>query len=395
MGLTLTTEEKEMLEGKYGKATRKAMEIITALGEIYGAERLIPVASVQIAGVSYDNLGEAGLEYLSEMAEDGKVRVLTTLNPAGMDMQEWKKHGISEDFAANQERVVEAFEKMGVITTCTCTPYLIGNLPHFGEHIAWAESSAVCFANSVIGAFTNREGGPSALATALTGKTAEYGFHFEENRIAQVKYVVKAELRDTDDFGLLGHVIGTRTGKTIPYITGIEKASIEELKSFCASIATYGGVAIFHMDGITPNKTTIPNKTEVVTDDDLRTARVELDDSDADIDFISVGCPHASIKEIAEIAAMLDGKKVSDGKTVWITTAKPTKDLAIKMGFYDTIENAGAFLVADACCAVAPLKGKFSGLMTDSAKACFYARGKNKFKTEIRTVEQCIKEAIS
>ena len=395
MDLTLTTEEREMLEGKYGKATQKAMEIITTLGEIYGAERLIPVASVQIAGVSYDNLGEAGLEYLSEMAEDGKARVLTTLNPAGMDMQEWKKHGISEDFAANQERVVQAFEKMGVITTCTCTPYLIGNLPHFGEHIAWAESSAVCFANSVIGAYTNREGGPSALATALTGKTAEYGFHLEENRIAQVKYVIKAELRDTDDFGLLGHVIGTRTGKTIPYITGIEKASTEELKSFCASIATYGGVAIFHMEGITPNKTTIPDKTEVVTDDDLRAARVELDDSEAEIDFISVGCPHASIKEIADIAAMLDGKKVSDGKTVWITTAKPTKDLAIKMGFYDTIENAGAFLVADACCAVAPLKGKFSGLMTDSAKACFYARGKNKFKTEIRTVEQCIKEAIS
>ncbi|MGY5881507.1 MAG: aconitase X catalytic domain-containing protein [Candidatus Thorarchaeota archaeon] len=395
MGLTLTTEEKEMLDGKHGKATQKAMEIITTLGEIYGAERLIPVTSVQIAGVSYNNLGEAGLEYLSEMAEDGRAQVLTTLNPAGMDMLEWKKHGISEDFAANQERVVEAFEKMGVITTCTCTPYLIGNLPHFGEHIAWAESSAVCFANSVIGALTNREGGPSALATALTGKTAEYGFHLEENRMAQVKYDIQVELADTDDFGLLGQVIGTRTGKTIPYITGIEKATTEELKSFCASVATYGGVAIFHMEGITPNKTTIPDKTEIVTKEDLHAARRELDDEDADIDFISVGCPHASIKEIAEIAKMLDGKKVADGKTVWITTAKPTKDLAIKMGFYDTIENAGAFLVADACCAVAPLKGKFSGLMTDSAKACYYARGKNKFKTEIRTVEQCIKEAIS
>ncbi|TFG30572.1 DUF521 domain-containing protein [Candidatus Thorarchaeota archaeon] len=395
MGLTLTTEEKEMLDGKYGKATQKAMEIITTLGEIYGANRLIPITSVQIAGVSYDNLGEAGLEYLSEMAVDGHARVLTTLNPAGMDMLEWKKHGISEDFAANQERVVEAFEKMGVITTCTCTPYLIGNLPHFGEHIAWAESSAVCFANSVIGALTNREGGPSALAAALTGKTAEYGFHLEENRLAQVKYEIRAELKDTDDFGLLGKVIGTRTGKTIPYITNIEKATTEELKSFCASIATYGGVAIFHMEGITPNKTTIPDKTEVVTEEDLRAARVELDDEGADIDFISVGCPHASIKEIAEIAEMLDGKKVADGKTVWITTAKPTKDLAVKMGFYDKIENAGAFLVADACCAVAPLKGKFTGLMTDSAKACFYARGKNKFKTEIRTVEQCIKEAIA
>jgi len=395
MGLSLTPEEKEMLEGKYGKATQKAMEIITTLGDIYGAERLIPVASVQIAGVSYHNLGEAGLEYLSEIAEDGRVRVLTTLNPAGMDMQEWKKHGISEDFAVNQERVINAFERMGVVTTCTCTPYLIGNLPHYGEHIAWAESSAVCFANSVIGALTNREGGPSALATALTGKTAEYGFHLEENRIAQVKYEVEAEMKDTDDFGLLGQVIGTRTGKTIPYITGVKKASTEELKSFCASVATYGGVAIFHMEGITPNKTTIPDKTEIVTEEDLRTARVELDDDDAEIDFISVGCPHASIKEIAEIAEMLEGKKVADGKTVWITTAKPTKDLAIKMGYYDKIENAGAFLVADACCAVAPLKGKFTGLMTDSAKACFYARGKNKFKTEIRTIEQCIKEAIS
>jgi len=395
MGLNLTKEEKEMLDGRHGRATRKAMEIITTLGEIYGAERLIPVSSVQIAGVSYHNLGEAGLEYLSEMAEDGRTRVLTTLNPAGMDLDEWKKHGISEDFAVNQQRVVDAFEKMGVIATCTCTPYLIGNLPHYGEHIAWAESSAVCFSNSVIGALTNREGGPSALASALTGRTAEYGLHLQENRVAQVKYDVKTELTETDDFGLLGHVIGERTGKTIPYITGVKHATTEQLKSFSASVATYGGVAIFHMEGITPSRTTIPEVTEIVTRDDLNASRATLDDEDANIDFISVGCPHASIKEIATIAEMLDGKRVTDGKTVWITTAKPTKDLAMKMGYYDKIEKAGAFLVADACCAVAPLEGRFTGLMTDSAKACFYARGKNKFKTEIRTVEECIKEAVS
>ena len=394
MVLKLTPEEREMLDGKYGKATRKAMEIITTLGDIYGAKKLIPVSSVQIAGVSYDNLGEAGLEYLSEMAEDGQTRVLTTLNPAGMDMQEWKKHGISQDFAEKQQRVVDAFERMGVVTTCTCTPYLIGNLPHYGEHIAWAESSAVCFANSVVGAFTNREGGPSALAAALTGRTAEYGLHLEENRAAQLNYEVQAKLNDTDDFGLLGQVIGNRTGKLIPYITGISSATTEELKSFCASVATYGGVAVFHMEGITPNRTSIPEKTEIVTEEDLEKARTQLDDEGAEIDFISVGCPHASIKEIAQIAEMLDGKNVTDGKTVWITTAKPTKDLAIKMGYYDKIEKAGAFLVADACCAVAPLKGRFKGLMTDSAKACFYARGKNKFKTEIRTVEECIKEAV-
>ncbi|MFW9845156.1 MAG: aconitase X [Candidatus Thorarchaeota archaeon] len=394
MGLELTAEERDMLEGKHGRATQKAMEIITTLGEIYGAERLIPVTSVQIAGVSYHNLGEAGLEYLSEMAEDGQTRVLTTLNPAGMDMLEWEKHGISEEFAENQQRVVDAFSKMGVVTTCTCTPYLIGNLPHYGEHIAWAESSAVCFANSVIGALTNREGGPSALASALTGKTAEYGFHLENNRMAQVGYVVKPQLRNTDDFGLLGKVIGDRTGKKIPYIAGVSQATTDQLRSFCASVATYGGVALFHMEGVTPNRTTIPDITETITEEDLEKARQELDDEAAEIDFISVGCPHASINDIAKIAEMLDGKKVADGKTVWITTAKPTKDVAIKMGYYDKIEKSGAFLVSDACCAVAPLKGRFKGLMTDSAKACFYARGKNKFDIKIRTVEECIREAI-
>ncbi len=395
MGLKLTSEEKEMIEGKHGRATKKSMDLIVNLGEIYGAERLIPVSSVQIAGVSYHNLGEAGLEYLADMAVDGKTRVLTTLNPAGMDLEEWKKHGISEDFAVNQQRVVDAFAKMGVITTCTCTPYLIGNLPHYGEHIAWAESSAVCYSNSVIGALTNREGGPSALAAALTGRTAEYGFHLEENRIAEVRYELKVELKNTDDFGLLGQVIGDRTRKKIPYITGIPHATSEELKSFCASIATYGGVALFHMEGITPNRTSIPEEMEVVTQKDLDQARQTLDDEDAEIDFISIGCPHASIKEISQIAEMLKGKEVVEGKTVWITTARPTKDLAKKMGYYDIIERAGAFLVSDACCAVAPLKGRFKGLMTDSAKACFYARGKNDFKTEIRTIEECIREATA
>ena len=166
--MKLTQIEQEMLDGKHGKAAKKSMEILNTLGNIFDAESMIDVYGVQIAGVSYANLGEAGLEFLSEMAEDGKVRVLTTLNPAGMDRENWKTLGIDKEFAKNQNRVIEAFDKMGIITTCSCTPYLIGNNPHFGQHIAWAESSAVCYSNSVIGARTNREGGPSALAAALT-----------------------------------------------------------------------------------------------------------------------------------------------------------------------------------------------------------------------------------
>ena len=208
MGMKSTPEEQDMLDGKHGKASQKSMEILTTLGEIFDAECMVDVYSVQIAGVSYANLGEAGLEFLSEMAEDGKVKVLTTLNPAGMDRENWQALGIDEEFAKNQIRVIDAFAKMGVITTCSCTPYFVGNVPHFGQHIAWAESSAVCYANSVIGARTNREGGPSALASALTGKTPKYGYHLDENRLGQVLVKVDAQVKGTDGFGVLGKVIG-------------------------------------------------------------------------------------------------------------------------------------------------------------------------------------------
>ncbi|MCK4900262.1 MAG: DUF521 domain-containing protein, partial [Anaerolineales bacterium] len=141
--MKLTKEEQAMLDGELGRATRKATEILVTLGTIYAAEQMVPVSSVQIAGVSYDNLGEAGLHFLTEMADGGgKTRVLTTLNPAGMDIENWEALGISAEFAENQKRVLKAFARMNVITTCSCTPYLFGNTPHYGEHIAWAESSA-------------------------------------------------------------------------------------------------------------------------------------------------------------------------------------------------------------------------------------------------------------
>ncbi|MCK5593496.1 aconitase X catalytic domain-containing protein, partial [Candidatus Bathyarchaeota archaeon] len=230
--MKLTPEEQDMLIGKHGKAAQKSMEILTTLGGIFDAKCMVDVYSVQIAGVSYANLGEAGLEFLSEMAEDGKVKVLTTLNPAGMDRENWQTLGINDEFAKNQIRVIDAFAKMGIITTCSCTPYFIGNVPHFGQHIAWAESSAVCYANSVIGARTNREGGPSALASALTGKTPKYGYHLDENRHGQVSIRVNAQVKDTNSFGMLGKVVGDKLiklGKNIPFITGIPSATVEEL----------------------------------------------------------------------------------------------------------------------------------------------------------------------
>jgi predicted aconitase len=395
--MKLTREEREMLDGRHGKAVQKSMEILTTLGEIFDAECMVDVCSVQIAGVSYANLGEAGLEFLSEMAADGKVKVLTTLNPAGMDRENWQELGISEEFAKNQIRVIDAFAKMGVITTCSCTPYLIGNVPHFGQHIAWAESSAVCYANSVIGARTNREGGPSALASALTGKTPKYGYHMDENRQGQVTVKVNTQVRGTDEFGVLGKAIGDRLiklGKNIPFITGISSATVEELKSFCASIATYGGTALFHMEGITPESGRFPKPSGDVFEidqEDLEKTRTEVVDDCPEVDFVSIGCPHASINEIEKIAGLLKGKTVK--KEFWITTARPIKKIADEAGYSKIIEEAGAKFAADTCCVVAPIKGRFKGMMVDSAKACYYGRAANKFKVKIGTIEECVREA--
>jgi len=390
--MRLTAEEKKMLAGKQGNAVRKSMEILVALGEIFGAKKLIDVSSVQVAGVSYHNLGDAGLDFLEELAKDGKVKVLTTLNPAGMDLENWKNLGISPEFAEKQEKVIDAFEKLGIVTTCTCTPYFVGNLPLFGEHIAWSESSAVAFSNSVLGAFTNKEGGPSALAAALTGKTPEYGLHLKENRQAQVLVRVNARLEGTRDFGALGYAIGKKIGGKIPLIKGVKKASIEELKNFSASIATYGGTGLYHILGITPAKTKVPKEAVSIIELDIEEAKKALNDAvEGEIDLVAIGCPHCSIKELQKIAKFLKGKKVK--KETWICVARPVKSIADKMGYSKIIEESGAKFACDTCMAVAPLKGRFKGLATDSAKGCFYGRGSNSFKTKFCTLEDCIKEA--
>ena len=399
--MQLTLEEQEMLDGVYGRATQKAMQILATLGTIYGAETMLPVTSVQIAGVSYDNLGEAGLEFLTEMADGGgKARLPATLNPAGMDMENWQVLGIPSDFAEKQGRVIEVFARMGVLTTCTCTPYLTGNVPQYGEHIAWAESSAVCYANSVLGARTNREGGPSALAAALTGRTPAYGMHLDENRQPRLGVRVEAHVEGTQAFGALGMVVGQKLesfgAKPVPFILGIERASLEELKSFCASLATYGGAALFHMDGITPEATQFSPPKEA-----LHVIQVELEeavrsmnpDVAETVDFVSLGCPHLSIQEIARIAELLQDKQVT--KEFWITTARPVKQMADRMGYTQIIEASGAKFAADTCCVVAPIRGRFKVMATDSAKACYYAAGKNKFKTVFKPFNEVVLEALS
>jgi hypothetical protein len=394
--MQLTKQEQKMLDGAEGYAVQKSMEILTALGEIFGAKSLIKVGSVQVAGVSYHNLGDAGLEFLNELAKDGKVKVLTTLNPAGMDLENWQQLGISPEFAEKQNLVIEAFERMGILVSCTCTPYLIGNLPLYGEHLAWSESSAVTFANSVLGAKTNREGGPSALAAAFIGKTPCYGLHLDENRVPDIHVQVNAEIRKLSDWGALGFAIGKKAENKIPFITGIKSVDLDELKSFCASVVTYGAKPLFYMKGVTPGAElqAQPKETITIEQTDITNAYDTINDDVSGIELVCVGCPHCSINEIAKVAELLKGKTVAEGTEFWVATSRNVKQLADKRGYTQVIEAAGAKFACDTCMAVAPLKGRFKSLATTSAKGCFYSR-QNNMKTKMGSIEECVDSAVT
>jgi len=383
-----------MLKGEMGYAKQVAMEILLALGEIYGAEKMVLIKSAQISGVSYMNLGEAGVEWLEELSTDGKVEVYTTLNPAGMDIERWREMSISREFAEKQIRITNAYTKMGIHLTLTCTPYLAGNKPSLGDHIAWAESSAVVYANSVIGARTNREGGPSALASALTGRTPYYGLHITENRAYSLRINVP-NLRDEYDFALLGYISGKLCKGRIPMFSRVESANQVELKALGAALASTGGIAMFHVEGLTPEYM-LPPQDRVeeidIEEGDLKNAAEELNDN-VEPDLIFIGCPHASLEELIMVMQRLRDRIVK--KEMWICVSRSIKGLAEELGIYQKLERLGVKIVCDTCPIVAPISSLgVKSIATNSAKGVWYSRNLNKVKVKIARLTDLIEEAV-
>ncbi len=425
-----------MLAGDLGRGVQKAMEILTALGAIYGADSLVPVTSVQVAGVSYKNLGDAGLEFLAEWAAQGAhVRVPTTLNPAGLDLDGWRELGFDADFADKQARVIQAFAAMGIRTTCTCTPYFVGNVPRQGDHVAWAESSAVSFANSVLGARTNREGGPSALAAAITGRTPHYGLHLPENRRAQLVVDIRCPVQSLADFGALGAMVGRVARNRVPYLkfwvgsselrvassefrpmySGTSNANLQTpnsqlatqadlLKALGAAMAASGAVALYHIENVTPEA----DEPDIIAPDaepfvvkDLAEGYAALDTRSApgsgdgeEIDLVWIGCPHASLAELARVVELLDGRRVRSA--LWVTMAREVRAEAKKMGLVQTLEAMGGRVVADTCLVVAPVKQLgFRHMATPSGKGAYYAPSHSGLAVHYGSLEACIEAAVS
>jgi predicted aconitase len=373
----LTNAEERILAGDKGEVMERMFRLLVSLGDIYGADRMIPVSSAQVAGVSYKSIGDPGIEFLEDYADKGAVaKIVTFLNPAGMDIEDWQELNIPPSFAEKQLRIMNAYKKMGIVVSATCTPYLAGNLPRFGEHIAWSESSAISFSNSVIGAKTNREGGPSALAASLCGVTPNYGLHLNENRRPNVLVDVQATLEDNADFGALGYVVGKQVKNRIPYFTGIKDPDTDQLKALGAAMAASGAVALYHIENQTPEAPLM--KTEglerlSVSDKDLDDAFSKLS-TGQEPDIVILGCPHSSLKEIMTISRKLEGKKLK--KPLWVCTSRMVKEAANRMGFTQTIEAAGGRIVADTCMVVSPIESmgyKTTGV--NSGKAANYLPG--------------------
>ena len=416
MEIHLTDLEKAMLSGEMGPGVRRAMEIIVTLGRIYGAPDLVPVSHVQISGVSYKNLGKAGVEFLRRWAGEGaRVRVPTMLNPMGMEEASWRELGIPESFALPQMEVVRAFESMGIQPTLSCTPYFIPQgLPHRGDHVAWAESSAVVFVNSVVGAYTNREGGPGALAAAIVGRTARYGYHVPANRLATHRVRVRARLETMADFGALGYLVGKAIQDGVPYFEDLGEqlptlpddlseggAAIDRLKTMGAAMAASGSIALYHIARVTPEareagESIVRPDAGLIEIDSLREAYDFLDRSkDVDrIDLVSIGCPHASLVEIKLVADYLKGRHVRT--RLWITTSRHVKELAKRLGLASVIEEAGGRIVADTCTVVAPIDSiGVKTMATNAAKTAWYAPSHSGVAVRYGSLEQCLEAAVT
>lgn len=390
----LSRDEEAIYRGDQGETLRRMMEILVALGDIYGAERLVPVRSVQIAGVSYKNIGDAGLEWISDL--EGQVVVPSILNPAGMDLYCWKDMGISEQFATKQQETIEAYRRLGVKIDCTCTPYQIyDNLAQRGDHLAWSESSAVSYANSVIGALTNREGGPSALAAALIGKTALYGYHLDNNRQPSHIIEVKANLLGSD-YGALGFLVGKQVGDGVPLFRLRSIPSRDELKALGAAMAASGSVALYYVDGVTPPPPALAGAT--VDYDGCEKISIEKEEIEAvygehrgdDADIVALGCPHCSREELERIADLLAGEKVV--KEMWVCTARKIRDSCPDV--IARIESSGARVFCDTCMVVSPATERFGKMMVNSGKALVYLPGLGGVNASFGNLNECIDVAL-
>lgn len=405
-GMHLTKDEEAILDGEKGEALSFAMKILVNLGDLEEAEGFVPIKSAHVSGVSYHTAGEALITLLKRLNSMGAmVSVPASLNPAGMDLERWKELGYPEDFAKKQLEIIELYGKIGIDITCSCIPY---ETPHRmepiekGDHLSWGESNAVIYANSMVGARTNREGGISALASAILGKTPDWGMHREENRYPTLVVDVLDELEPLH-FNLLGAFVGKNYNSEIAYFRGINIPTIKaDLKHLGAALAAKGGHAIYHVEHITPEDSYIKNSEEMglikdtisISADELIALKDELYPYDGEgPDVFVLGCPQFGISEFQRLYILLNDRKISKDRRIIVYTNKAMREMLDPEVLKGVIDS-GVEVYDDTCMVVTPLdRLGFERVGTDSAKAAHYIPKMSHIPADLMPLEIIVERA--
>lgn len=407
MTLQLTPEQQNILDGNEGAARKLALEILVKVGEGFSAERLIPIQSVHLVLHAYKSAFDAGVEAAERIADmGGKFTVPTTIDPYGMDAEDWEGAKTPEQYAVMQKRLEVAVNRLGVIPVWTCTPYYGFSMPKFGENIAWSESSAVAFANTVLGAKTNRQSAIVDICCGILGLAPEVGLHLEENRRGQVLINLRMNRPlNTWEYPALGFRLGQLLGNRIGVVNGmLGTPETEDLKSLCAASAASGSVALLHIVGITPEARTleeafggnVPQETIEFTETDLLETRDKMNTHKGrDIDIVALGCPHYTINEIITAHKLLNGRKVDNKVAMWIYANSAAIALSEKMGIRKELENLGVTIRAETCMIISPImEWGFKVMMTDSGKCVHYGPMECGTEMVFGSAEECIESAV-
>ncbi|MGZ5128647.1 MAG: aconitase X [Actinomycetota bacterium] len=408
MPVELTAEDRAALDGSHGETAALAMRIVVAMAEVMDAPRLIDVTAAHIDGCLYH--GRAGLDFARRLVDGGgRVAIPTTLNVSSLDLLHPELVHLDRAAAAEARELMDAYVSMGCRATWTCAPYQLPGRPAFGEQIAWAESNAIVFANSVLGARTNRYGDFIDICCAITGRAPFAGLHTDEGRRATALFAldgVPSVLASSEaGAATVGHVVGRRAGTDVPAIVGLAAATPEDhLRALGAGAASSGAVAMFHAVGVTPEAPTLEVATggvelarsQAITTADLRAARDELSTvgPGSSIGAVSVGTPHLSLDGLGRLAAL-----VADSRPTvpfYANVGRVVRAAAGQLGVTDDLERAGVTLVSDTCTYITPvIRETATPVMTDSAKWAWYAPGNLGFDTAFGSMEECVRSAAA
>ena len=410
--MKLTAEEKAMLAGELGEPRRWAIEHMQRVGRFFDAEDFVEITQAHIMADT-ESLGEAGVAFLEALAThpaaERRVRVPMITDPRGIDFCHYQRLKQTDAMAALEQRAIDAFEAMGILMTNTCINYQTIMPPGRGEHLAFGDTGVVIYCNSVLGAYSNFEGGPSALAAGLTGRTPRYGLHLEQNRRGTQRFRVEHQPRSLSDWGALGGIIGARAGSywEVPVIEGIEShPGSDELKHFGAAMASFGSIPLFHLVGITPEAPTVESVCDpaslpaaTITGADFESFFTRYGGKGDKVDVVVFSAPQLSLLEMQALADLLDDCQLHPDTDLLAVTSPVVAADARRLGLVERIEASGALVLEGMCFyqSYAREMGEANGwkrLMTNSVKLTNIIGGYG-YEPVLSNMENCVASAIA